>query len=265
MKKFLRKIRYSIIDAYESLFGLRDPLTPPRSLIFVGDGDFKKVGKVFLQHFIQVGGLKASDRILDVGCGIGRMAVPLTNYISKNGSYEGIDIVATGINWCTKNITPRYPNFRFQLADVFNKLYNPKGTHQPSAYKFPFDSNSFDFIFLTSVFTHMLPPDLENYLAEISRVLKPCGRCLITFFLLNKESLVHIDKKQSRFDFKFHHGEYRVESDTVPENAISYNEDFVRNLYRKYGLDIVGPIHYGSWCGRPTFLSFQDILIAAKR
>lgn len=265
MKKAVRKISYYLIDAYESLFGLRDALTPPKRLIFVGDGDFKKVGEEFLRHFIQVGCLKPSDRILDVGCGIGRMAVPLTNYVSNEGSYEGIDIVANGINWCTKHITPKYPNFRFQLADVFNKRYNPKGARQPSDYDFPFEDNSFDFVFLTSVFTHMLPGDMENYLAEIARVLKPGGKCLITFFLLNNESLAHIDKKQSRFDFKHHFGEYRIVDTNVPENAVAYDEDFVRNLYEKYMLGIADPIRYGSWCGRADFLSFQDIIVASKK
>ncbi|WP_303921095.1 class I SAM-dependent methyltransferase [Draconibacterium sediminis] len=262
----IRKGCYSLIDIYESLFGLRDELTPPRSISLVGDGDFKKKGEEFLQYFIEIGGLKKTDRILDVGCGKGRMAVPITNYLSKEGSYEGIDIVADGVNWCTKKITGKYPNFRFQLADVYNKEYNPKGKHQSSAYKFPFEDKSFDFIFLTSVFTHMLPDDMENYLSEISRVLKKNGRCLITYFLLNKESLSLINKKQSRldFNFKYNYGNYRVENDNTPEIAISFDEKFVRDLYEKHSLQIVEPIHFGSWCERENFLSYQDIIVASK-
>ena len=41
-----------------------------------------------------------------------------------------------------------------------------------------------DVAFLTSVFTHMLPEDVEHYLDELARVLKPGGRTLITWFLL---------------------------------------------------------------------------------
>jgi len=116
------------------------------------------------------------------------MAIPLTKYLSE-GSYEGIDIIPYHINWCKKNIMSRYPNFRFQMADVFNKLYNPKGKYKPSEYEFPYQDEDFDFVFLTSVFTHMLPKDMENYFSQIARVLRKKGRCLITFFLLNKESL----------------------------------------------------------------------------
>lgn len=260
----IRFVSNYFLDLYESIFGLRDELTPPRRMIFVGGGDYKKIGEEFLNHFIEIGGLRPTDHILEVGCGIGRMAVPLTKYLSKEGSYEGIDIVEDGIKWCSKNITPKFPKFRFQLADVYNKLYHPKGKYQPSSYSFPYDDKSFNFIFLTSVFTHMLPDDMENYLAEISRVLKHDGKCLITFFLLNNESVGHIDKKQSFFDFRYDYGDYRVDNIDVPEAAISFNENFVRNLYEKHSLKIVNPIYYGSWCGRENFLSFQDFVLAIK-
>src|SRR5260221_8386674 len=109
----LRKTYYFLIDSFESMFGLRDELTPPRSLIFVGDGDFKKTGEEFLKHFIRIGGLKKNDCVLDVGCGIGRMAIPLTGDLSSEGSYEGFDIFAKGINWCTKRINSKFSNFKF--------------------------------------------------------------------------------------------------------------------------------------------------------
>jgi len=131
------------------------------------------------------------------------MAIPLTKYLNKASHYEGFDIVADGINWCRENITTKYPNFNFRLADVFNKFYNPKGRKSPSDYEFPYENESFDFVFLTSVFTHMLPDGIENYMREIYRVLKKNGRCLITFFLLNDESRNLIQIEESDLDFKY--------------------------------------------------------------
>ncbi len=261
----LKKANYFLIDSFESMVGLRDELTPPRSLIFVGDGDFKKTGEEFLRHFVEIGGLKKNDCVLDVGCGIGRMAIPLTGYLSSEGSYEGFDIVAKGINWCTKRITSKFPNFKFQLADVSNPRYHTKGKQKSSAYRFPYEDQSFDFVCLTSVFTHMLPNDVENYLFQISRVLKPNGKCFVTFFLLNPESLSLIDKKRSRFDFKYSYGDCRIEHEDMPENVVSYTEILVRNLYEKNQLMIIEPIHFGSWCGRENFVSFQDIIVATKK
>lgn len=254
----------TVMDSYESLFGLRDEIIPPRRMIFIGDGDFKEVGGQFLKYFIEIGGLRPTDKVLDVGCGIGRMAVPLTGYLSGEGCYEGMDIVKEGINWCQKKITPRYPNFQFHIADIYNKRYNPKGKYQSAEYKFPYQDESFDFIFLTSVFTHMLARDMENYLSEISRVLKKNGTCFITFFLLNEESSGLIDKNKSKFGFKYQDEDCRLEDKKVPESAVAYEEGFVRSLHKKYELSILEPIQYGSWCGRERFLSFQDIIIAKK-
>lgn len=62
-----------------------------------------------------------------MGCGIGRMAIPLTEYLSEEGSYEGFDVVRRGVKWCQENITTRCPNFRFRLADVYNELTIPRG------------------------------------------------------------------------------------------------------------------------------------------
>jgi ubiquinone/menaquinone biosynthesis C-methylase UbiE len=109
----------------------------------------------------------------------------------------------------------------------------------------------------------MLPKDMENYLFEISRVLKKNGRCLITFFLLNDESLKLIKLSRSSLDFKYFYKNYGIVNENIPEAAIAYEEKFIRKLYRKCGLNIRS-IYYGSWCGRKNFLSYQDIIIAFK-
>ncbi len=239
-------------------------LIPPEEMIFVGAGDFKKIGNDFLKYFIELGNLKPNARVLDIGCGIGRMAIPLTEYLDKTGSYEGFDIVSMGIDWCQKNISTRHPNFQFQLAEIVNQSYNQNGTVQASDYKFPYDNESFDFIYLTSVFTHMLPKDMENYFSEITRVLKKNGRCLITFFLLNEESHRFIAAKQTSQDFQYVFNGYRAVDKNNPESAVAYEEDIIRNLYKKHGFTIIEPIHYGAWCWRTNFLSYQDIIVAEK-
>src|SRR3954471_21980999 len=105
-----------------------DQLIPPDSLNFVGGGSFKAVGEEFKGHFVKLGGLRPEHRVLDIGCGIGRMAIPLTQYLSAKGSYEGFDPVKLGIDWCQEKITPLYPNFRFQTVDVFNSFYKQDAT-----------------------------------------------------------------------------------------------------------------------------------------
>lgn len=238
---------------------------PPWELVHaIGGGDFELIGEMFLRHFIDFGDLKPTERVLDVGCGVGRMAVPLTKYLGDGGSYEGFDVFVEGVTWCRQNITPEYPTFRFQVANIYNGKYNPKGKYTASEYRFPYESGSFDFVFLTSVFTHMLPCDMENYLSEVARVLSQEGRCLITFFLLNAESLALIRAKSSALDFRYDAGGCLTTDKDTPEAAVAYDERVIGALFAKHGLKIKDPVHYGSWCGRQKHVDWQDIVVAVK-
>jgi ubiquinone/menaquinone biosynthesis C-methylase UbiE len=239
-------------------------MVPPRSLLFVGGGDFVEIGEQFKGYFIDLAGLQPSDRVLDVGCGIGRMAVPLTNYLSPEGEYWGFDIVAEGIDWCNRHISSKFNNFHFFYCDIYNECYNVLSKNLAVDYQFPFRDEYFDFVFLTSVFTHMLPSAMANYLGEISRVLKTGATCFITFFLLNKESSGLIRSGDSTLDFRYEVDGCLTTHKDNPEAAIAYEEGFIERLYSKYGLRISQPIHYGSWCKREDYLSYQDIVVATK-
>jgi SAM-dependent methyltransferase len=263
LKPALRPI-YHLLTGPIGRLRSRYSLTPPKSMIFVGDGDFKAIGNEFKGYLIDLAELQPAERVLDVGCGIGRMAVPLTSYLSQEGEYYGFDIVKSGIDWCQKYIAARFSNFHFQHVDIYNKYYNPSGTLSAESFVFPFDDVSFDCVFLTSVFTHMLPLDVGNYVSEISRVLKQDGRCLITFFLLNDESMSLVRAGRSTLDFKYKVDECLTVDAHRPERAIAYPEDFVKRLFYGNKLRLSERIYYGSWCNRDAFLSYQDIVIASK-
>lgn len=234
---------------------------------FIGAGNFRAIGFEFLRFFTEFCDLKQNDKVLDVGCGLGRMALPLLTYLN-NGTYDGIDIVPKAIKWCREKISPKYINFHFHLSDIKNTTYNPHGKIEASDYIFPFEDKYFDFVFLTSVFTHMLSEDVDHYLHEISRVLKKNGRVFSTWFSINKESLELIANNKSairlsertNFDAKVF-----VEKPQYPEDAVGYGEELIYSLHKKNGLEIQQPIKFGSWCGRTEFTSFQDIVIAYKR
>jgi SAM-dependent methyltransferase len=259
---FLRKIYYFPQDCLGNVFKRKGALQPPRSLISVGDGNFDQIGREFLGYFTSIGGLQPNERVLEIGCGIGRMAIPLTTYLNETGSYDGFDITRAEIEWCKKNITPRFANFNFQRIDVRNDQTNPKGKFPASSYPFPLAAGQYDFVFLTSVFTHMLIEDIGNYLKEISRVLKTGGRSLASYFLLNSETRALLKAKGSRF--KHPYGPSLVIDPEMPEASIGHEEKTIRGLYQKFNLHILEPIHYGSWSGRPGSLSSQDIIFAKK-
>jgi SAM-dependent methyltransferase len=202
--------------------------------------------------------------VLEVGSGVGRKALPLTRYLSREGSYDGLDIVPEGVAWCNQHIASRNPNFHFQVADIYNTRYNRDGELRAENYVFPFSDEQFDFVFLASVFTHMLPEGMDNYLSEIKRVMKSGSRCLITYFLIDDEALALMESGKSSLEFPYDHGDYRVHVEEDPEGTIAYREEFVRKLYEKHDLSIREPVHHGLWSGRADFLTRQDLIVADR-
>ena len=247
-----------------SFYNRANRLVPPPSKVLHGTDGYLNTGREFFEYFLRFGGLKASYKVLDIGCGTGRMAVPLTTFLDNDGSYDGIDVIKEDIDWALKSIGKKYDNFNFHQIDISNKLYNRNGAILGAKYKLPFEDNQFDFIFLVSVFTHMLSDDVDNYLAEISRVLKPGGRCLITYFLLNDKSLPQINKGKTIIDFKYKYEDCLTSNIDVPEAAIAYDEGKIRSLYSEVDLLISDPIRYGSWTNLNKYLSFQDVVVATK-
>jgi len=241
-----------------------EPLVPPARLHTVGDTDFRATGDEFLGLFRDLADLQPSERVLDVGCGIGRLARPLAGYLSASGSYDGFDVADVAIRWCSHHYSRSYPNFNFRHVNVANGNYNPAGAVPAEQFSFPYDDASFDFLYATSVFTHMLPAAVERYVSEISRVLAPGGRSLTTFFLLNDESRELIAKGQSTQPFKEARQPYAVVDERIPEVAVAYDEGWVIDLYERVGTPARRPPSYGRWCGRSAYTRYQDILIADK-
>jgi ubiquinone/menaquinone biosynthesis C-methylase UbiE len=258
----IRRAAYLPLDVLDFVVGKRDPLIPPRGLWFVGGGSF--ADNQFLPHFISLCDLQPSHRVLDVGCGIGKQAVPLTRYLNSAGSYEGFDIVEAGVQWCQRHVTSRHPNFKFRHVDVFNKHYNPDGHVPPSVWKFPYPDQEFDFVFLISVFTHMLPDSVRNYINEIGRVLKPGAQCFVSFLLMNDDSRALIDQGKSSLSLTHDLDGYTVLDPKFPETTVGLPESLVKKCFEDSGLAIK-TIHYGSWCGRKAADFYQDIVLSVRK
>jgi SAM-dependent methyltransferase len=209
----------------------------------------RRVGELYLRLFVELGGLTPTEAVLEPGCGTGRMAEPLTEYLTEGGTYDGFDVISKAVRWCTDHISATHPNFRFRHVDVFNRAYNPRGRLDPETFAFPYEDESFDFVFLTSVFTHMLPPDVRHYLHEIRRVLRPGGRCLATFFLLNEASIAAIRSGSASRRFEHQADGYAYDVEDSPEAAVAYRETDVREFLEEAGLALHSPIRYGRWAG----------------
>lgn len=238
--------------------------SPPAELMLCGDGDFRAIGAEFLVHFVRLGDLGPHERVLDLGCGVGRMALPLTQYLDGEGTYVGIDPAAACIDWCRRTITPAYCNFAFRHLDVAHPLYNPGGTMAAEALQLPFADATFDFVALVSVLTHLDPPALEHNARELARVLAPGGRCFLTAFMLNAPARAGIAAGTARPAFADTPGATVLYADpAAPLAAVAYDEDRLLAAFLAAGLRRRRPAVYGNWSGR-TGRVFQDISILER-
>ena len=225
-------------------------------------GGFDQAGRLYLDLFQEYGGLEPGGAVLDIGCGPGRMANQMTEFIDSTGSYCGIDVVKSCVRHCNREFGSGRSNFHFSHMDVYNGRYNKRGKLLASEYEFPYPDASFDFIILISVFTHMLEKDTSHYISEISRLLAPSGRAFMTFFLLDEERAASISRGESRF--KYPEGTCYVQRSGQPEFAVAYPVTAITDLLAQSGLDVLGQVNYGSWNGERSGLEFQDIVVAAK-
>jgi SAM-dependent methyltransferase len=124
-------------------------------------GHFDGIGIVLRETLIHHG-LGQHDYLIDVGCGSGRLAKPLADYLA--GRYLGIDVVPGLVEYARK-LVPR-PDWRFEVADGL---------------RIPEEDGKADMVCFFSVLTHLLHEQSFVYLREAKRVLRPGGKIVCSF------------------------------------------------------------------------------------
>ncbi len=247
-------LRTTVLNLIDLSSRQNDRLIPPLRLRrIIGQGEGYMVDRAsLLKTFCD---LKPTDSILDVGCGCGSLAYSLIRYYNFRGTYEGFDIIKEFTDWLKQNVTPKHPNFHFRHANVYSASYNSTAKIQPFNYKFPYPDNTFDSVFLNSIFSHLLPSSVENYLSEIARVLKPNGKSLVSYFLLSPLRPKALRDNEIRSRFIDSGKGYSTTNVLYPEDAVAYRQEYILSLYKKNGLVLDQPIVYGE---------LQDWIIAKK-
>ncbi|HEX5180294.1 MAG TPA: class I SAM-dependent methyltransferase [Gemmatimonadaceae bacterium] len=238
--------------------GLRVAVGP-----FADAETFLQSGRETLALLTSLCELRPDHAVLDVGCGSGRVALPLTEYLSHSGSYVGFDPVAGLIQWCHTHITAQYPNFHFRHVDVHNASYHPEGRWPAAAIRFPCEPGSVDVALLSSVFTHLLPEDVAAYVRELRRVLRPGGRCLVSYLLMNDEARAAVEAETTIFDLQYRHGPYVSFSREHPTEGLAYDEVYALKTLREAGLAIE-TVRYGTWRHIHSFAVEHDWVVARK-
>jgi SAM-dependent methyltransferase len=241
---------------------------PPESLrIWVGpfsDAElFARSGEEMVAEIVCLCGVAPDAHVLDVGCGCGRLSRAFAGYLSSEGRYEGFDVAQVLIDWCKQQLEPQLPNFHFSFVDVRTRDRNPEGAVAPTAFRFPFADNTFDLAVVSSVFTHMLPDEIDNYTAQLSRVLKPTGRCFMSVFLFDSEAEAAVARGSTIFDFRHPIGPCLTFDRERPHEGIACRKPWFVELIERNGLriDVVRP---GSWRRVRSYQVSQDYVVARK-
>ncbi len=231
-----------------------------------GSDTFDLIASAHIQIIRELVGIDPNWNFLEIGCGIGRDAIPLGEILKPNAKYVGIDIEAASIDWCNQNISKRHPNFKFHFIDIYEKWFNPNGKVQLSSVKLPVDNMSTDLVFLQSVFTHMLRTDIVHYLKDFERLLRRGGKVYATFFIVddNIRSALN-DKSYLQFKHTESPGCF-IQSKDSPTQAVAYTEDVLQEMLDAAGLELAQPITYGCWSGmRSPTNGGQDSVVIRRR
>jgi ubiquinone/menaquinone biosynthesis C-methylase UbiE len=111
--------------------------------------------------------LRPGDRVLDVGCGTGTLALIAQARVAPAGRVVGIDPGRDQVARARRKAERRHLPAVFEVGAIE---------------RLPFEDQTFD-VALSTIMLHHLPPDLRRQgLSEVARVLKPAGRLVVADF-----------------------------------------------------------------------------------
>ena len=124
---------------------------------------------------LELGEVRPGQKLLDVGCGTGSLAILANAKAGPDGEVHGIDASPEMIEVARRKADNAGADVRFQVGLIED---------------IPFPDDQFD-LALSSFMVHHLPDDLKRKgLAEIYRVLKPDGHFLTVDFGASSNSLI---------------------------------------------------------------------------
>lgn len=155
-----------------------------------------------------------NKRVLDWGCGAGRITRHLPEILPQNSVIYGCDIDERAIQWCLANFKEIHFCHHFLLP------------------RLPYESNFFDIVIGISIFTHLSEQYHKEWISEIDRILKPGG---ILYITTQGENFVSkLTKKELQL---FKQGKLVVRSATA-EGSRTFSAfqpvAFMKNLFQNF-------------------------------
>jgi SAM-dependent methyltransferase len=222
-------------------------LPPPDDDVHDAGGDHTGKRGMRQLELLEHHGLHPGSNLVEIGCGIGRLAYVLAPFLDE-GTYSGFDISVDAVGWLNEHYAPVLPNFRFDVVELHHPRFRPKGKGATENFRFPYDDAQFDFACSFSVFQHLTLEQIEHYFREIKRVLIPGAKAVITLVAILPDD---VDLRAASRPFQ-PVGGGRYESMPGKKNTgYAYDEALVLETIDKAGMKLVD-FTPGSWhFGRP--------------
>lgn len=231
--------------------------------------DFTKISDLHVEYLYRYAQLEDCTDIVEIGCGVGRDAMTLTQKMKAGTKYNGIDVIEESIEWAIDNISKNHEMYKFHWFDVKDMQHNPNGEGRQIDYEIPVADNSVDLIFLYSVFTHMDPDYIKYYANEFARILRKGGRVFSSMFFVDAGVLQHLRKiggggrRKLTFEHEIEPGFFRNDPNVVP-GATAYTVETLSQIFDAAGLRI-DRILRGTWSryGEDSDIKGQDAFVAS--
>ncbi|NNM70875.1 class I SAM-dependent methyltransferase [Enterovirga aerilata] len=254
-----------MIDINAAFAKLRDSELNMR----VGGADPEQVGAMcfdIVSKYIDVG---KATRLLDFGCGAGRVMLSGLRQAPHIKSFVGFDIMEDAIAFFRENIAPD-KRTRFELIEGNNDHYDrfvgnsvrKTRDHLRETY-----GGFFDGAFAFSVFTHVDRDDIGGLLQFVANLLRPGGIFVFTAFILNPYSRKRIRDNSALFKFEF--PDFSEDKQVFVGDSrdrlafIAFDQFLFDSAIVDAGL-IPRHIEFGSWRGDNQAGTLQDVIVCGK-
>ena len=170
--------------------------------------------------------LTSQTRIVDVGCGLGRLPMGLIRE-GHQVQYLGLDSQDRYVWWCTRYIQRQHPNFQFRHINVENERYNPNGEKIAQNFRLPVSDGYADVVQLWGVLTNMSPEHMRVYLSEVSRILRKGGSVFLTAFA-----------EKGVPAWSFNPPDYVSYPCVGPLHVVRYEDSYLRSIFSTNALTV---------------------------
>ena len=175
-----------------------------------------------------------NKKILDWGCGPGRIIRHLPTLINNACEFYGTDYNKNSIEWCSKHLD----NIHFNNNSLEAKL--------------PYDDNTFDLVYGISIFTHLSEQLHYDWIQELTRIIKPKGILMLTTH--GDSFKIKLSQKEKR---QYESGQLVIRGNTK-EGHRTYTafqpNTFMRKIFEPYCIlehiereGIKGQLHQNIW------------------